>query len=579
MSADADRQEPGLGALPYLPRLAPPPTPPAPPAPAHIPAAARPPGPPPAALGTDRQPAYPAHPVPQGAFEAFLREAAARDAVAPPSWKQQQHRRSGRGALVTLLVVALLAAGGVVLARSGLLHKGPSAPPHPKEWDARVVQLVTFVEQTRGLKFDHPIFTDFLPEADFVRLFDVPADTKSDPEAQQANVDAGALLNARGEAVGYDPQQGGSAVSATTTLGFYSPDQDRLVVRGEALTPAVRTTLAHELTHALQAQHFDITLGEDNDMEVRSVIEADAMRVEDVYLATLPAADQAAVKSEHTVDADQETVMNSVPPVVIQTMYAPYELGPVLIEKVFAAEGNPGIDRLIEHPPTELTLMEPAQYSAAGPDATLAVTVPEGAMVLEPSQRFSAFQFLVMLDAWLPWDMARGAIDGWTGGGYASYRSKEGQVCFVAAASYSTDTTKASTALLWWSGAARSTAVATTSGNTVTFTACDRGAAAPTPAAPVMDTITELLYEHYFIEHSIQRQRDAGNVASADSLRPMEVCRVRGLLSQDSTIPLLMLDTLTPEQTAAMQQVLLQSSSMCPVPATPPPAFGTPVTP
>ena len=41
-------------------------------------------------------------------------------------------------------------------------------------------------------------------------------------------------------------------------VGFYDPETDELVVRGAALTPYVRTTIAHELVHALDDQHLDL---------------------------------------------------------------------------------------------------------------------------------------------------------------------------------------------------------------------------------------------------------------------------------------------------------------------------------
>ena len=35
-------------------------------------------------------------------------------------------------------------------------------PGHPDEWDPRVADLAAFVEDERGLDFDHPVYVDFL---------------------------------------------------------------------------------------------------------------------------------------------------------------------------------------------------------------------------------------------------------------------------------------------------------------------------------------------------------------------------------------------------------------------------------
>ena len=72
-------------------------------------------------------------------------------------------------------------------------------------------------------------------------------------------------------------------------VGFYDPETDELVVRGAALTPYVRTTIAHELVHALDDQHLDLDRPEydEADDEIgfgfSSVVEGNARRVENAY--------------------------------------------------------------------------------------------------------------------------------------------------------------------------------------------------------------------------------------------------------------------------------------------------------
>jgi hypothetical protein len=53
----------------------------------------------------------------------------------------------------------------------------------------------------------------------------------------------------------------GSAVTKAQrsgTLALYSFDRKEVLVRGTTLDTARRVTIAHELTHALQDQHFDL---------------------------------------------------------------------------------------------------------------------------------------------------------------------------------------------------------------------------------------------------------------------------------------------------------------------------------
>src|SRR6185295_12805418 len=47
---------------------------------------------------------------------------------------------------------------------------------------------------------------------------------------------------------------------AADTIAFYDPDSKAVYVRGDGpFNVATRVTLAHELTHVLQDQHFDLT--------------------------------------------------------------------------------------------------------------------------------------------------------------------------------------------------------------------------------------------------------------------------------------------------------------------------------
>jgi len=70
-------------------------------------------------------------------------------------------------------------------------------------------------------------------------------------------------------------------------------------VRGTDLTDVdVRVTIVHELTHALQDQHFDLTKLDDavetegEDFALTALVEGDATSIEDDYLFSLPQAEQ-----------------------------------------------------------------------------------------------------------------------------------------------------------------------------------------------------------------------------------------------------------------------------------------------
>lgn len=372
----------------------------------------------------------------------------------------------------------------------------------PAEWDSRVLPIATFVSETRELQWTHPVRVDFLPEADFVALFDEPQQSAStvpgtpvvsDPVAARRS----AVYNAKGLAVSYNPDDAASTVQAVTTLGFYSPGTDRIYVRGDELTPAVRVVLAHELTHALQAQHFDLTAERPNDLEFRAVVEADALRVENVYRDTLSTAEQADADSGNTLTEDARTELDDVPWALVDQSYAPYVLGPNLINDVFADRGNAGVDRLISAPPTEEILLNPWLLGTEQPRPTVILSPPPNSETIENTQQLSPVEMLIIFDAWLPFGKARDALDGWGAGSYASYENND-VVCFAAKATFDDGVSAARfrDTVVAWGEAMGSELSPSLSDETVEFEACDRGAnARPTPE-PVISPMFAITLEH-----------------------------------------------------------------------------------
>jgi len=396
--------------------------------------------------------------------------------------------------LVPLLVIALLAGGAAVLFRDTLFPKD-GTPPHPAEWDVRVAPIAEFVRAERGLEWVHPVYVDFLAEADFIALFDVPTAPLSDDDEAAARAHS-LLYDAFGFAVDYDPTQGESTVSAVTTLGFYSPAIDRVYIRGDQMTPAVRVVLAHELTHALQAQHFELATGGPNDLELRSVVEADALRLEEVYGESLSDADQAAAKQVNALAPDAELGLSEVPWAIVEQRYAPYVLGPLLVNDVFAANGNEGVNELIRTPPTEEILLNPWLNGDPGQvPVEVATEVPLGTAVIDEPQPLSQVDVLIMLDAWLPWTQAREALNSWAGSSYTSYQ-RERTVCFTATVTFDDSAARFATAITAWAAAAGSSAVPVTVVNDVTFDACSRGPGAAEPEIPEISTLQALQFEN-----------------------------------------------------------------------------------
>jgi len=294
----------------------------------------------------------------------------------------------------------------------------------------------------------------------------------------------------------------------------------------------VRVVLAHELTHALQSQRFHIVMGGADDLRLRSVVEADAMRVEDAYAKTLPKDEQRAARRGNSITGEARTTLDSVPAAVVDTTMAPYALGPLLVHDVFAQRGNAGVDELLKAPPTEQVLIDPWSFATPAIERTIDVKAPPGAVVFEAPRALSMFDTLLMLDAWLPWTTARGALDTWAGGGYVSYQKggASGPVCFTETATFDGPPKPFVDAVKKWAKLARTTATPVVSGQDVSFESCQRGATAAVPPHQVVDTVDAIVWESLFISES----KMATTPENVRSLR----CLSRLLVDDHSTAPL-----------------------------------------
>ena len=139
-----------------------------------------------------------------------------------------------------------------------MLLGGKSGPSHPDHWDPRIAPIAQWVARERKLPFLHPVYVDFLTPAQYHAASTTSEDDLT-PEDKAALDQFAGAWRAVGLAEGkVDLGSSMNDVSDTGTLAFYNPDDERVRVRGTKLTPGVRVTLAHELTHALQDQHFDL---------------------------------------------------------------------------------------------------------------------------------------------------------------------------------------------------------------------------------------------------------------------------------------------------------------------------------
>ena len=304
---------------------------------------------------------------------------------------------------------------------------------HPDEWDERVVDLVAFVEEERGLSFDHPVAVDFLTPAQYSERTRID-ESELSREDRRLIEDGAAPLRALGLVpVGFDALESANELSDTATLAYYDPLRDRITVRGTEMTTDLRVTLAHELVHVLQDQHFDLdAMLDDGDPTADrlsgylALIEGDATRIQEAYVASLSDDDR-----ERYLDAigqasgEAEEQLGAIPDVLVAMQGAPYALGPSLVELIAAEGGNAAVDDAFEDPPASTEhMVDPRSYFAGDPAGDVTVpTVPTGGDQIGEDDRLGALPLFLLLSARIDPLVALSAADGWGGDAYVVYDS------------------------------------------------------------------------------------------------------------------------------------------------------------
>jgi len=341
--------------------------------------------------------------------------------------------RRRKGPIIAVAVVAvigLVAIGAVVLT---------AADPYPDEWDSRVSDLVDFVESERGLDFDHPVPVEFLSDEEYSSETRIDESTVTDADRTAMEEDSATLVALGLVPADLDLLEAGNDLTDSGTLAFYDPTRERVVVRGDDLTPALRGTLVHELTHVLQDQHFDLEQPPPTNTAgayeaQAAIVEGDAMRIETAWVDTLSAADQDTYWNDNMSAGDaSEEDLAAVPGALQAQFAAPYAFGEPLVTLLALSGGNDEVDRAFEDPPvTSEQLIDPRALFA-GDEAVDVDTpeIPDGGDRLGRAGELGATTLLVALAERIDAFQALDAVDGWGGDSAVAYKL-DGRTCLSA---------------------------------------------------------------------------------------------------------------------------------------------------
>ena len=225
--------------------------------------------------------------------------------------------------------------------------------------------------------------------------------------------------------------------------GFYDPETKQMyVVQGTGFNGLERMTYAHEFTHTLQDQHYDLRghlkitdeychTHAEYCSAVTALVEGDAVSAEQDWFYSDGS------KQDHSQVQDfylhySSPVYDSSPDFIKDDLLFPYQKGYEFVQTLYDRGGWRAVNQALEDPPVSTAqILHPEVYPQSKPET---VTLPDLASSMGPGWRQAAqgtlgewYTYLVLARGWqntmrLPEALGQQAAAGWAGDSYALYQ-------------------------------------------------------------------------------------------------------------------------------------------------------------
>lgn len=217
--------------------------------------------------------------------------------------------------------------------------------------------------------------------------------------------------------------------------GYYDPETAEMVVVSDAagaeISASNEVTYAHEVVHALQDQHFDLSSfdsqriegSDDASLAITSLIEGDATTAQIQYL--INHRDLINELSGELAESEESSeALDNAPAIVGETLLFPYEAGQEFVNALFSEGGWDAVNAAYREPPVSTEqILHPEKYVEG--EEPVAVAMPDVAAALGDgwatfdTNTMGEFQMSVILDEGdVSGTQADEAAAGWAGDTY-----------------------------------------------------------------------------------------------------------------------------------------------------------------
>jgi len=236
--------------------------------------------------------------------------------------------------------------------------------------------------------------------------------------------------------------------------GYYDPKTQHFHLADWIDLDGQKPIMAHELTHALQDQHFNLRRFEhwpkgDSDAELaaHALIEGDATLAMAQYVANSPLRVLAFLKSLAATGMPSEE-LDKAPRALRETLLFPYQDGEKWVGILYSQEGWEGVSKAFTQlPQSTEQILHPAKYFAHEPpvkltlaDITNVLNASSGSWRRIDSDVNGEWGLYLILDQFLksPAESRRAAA-GWGGDRYALYEGSRGEAMLVSMSAWDTE--------------------------------------------------------------------------------------------------------------------------------------------
>jgi len=250
--------------------------------------------------------------------------------------------------------------------------------------------------------------------------------------------------------------------------GYYEPKTRQFHLADWIDVEGQKPVIAHELTHALQDQHFDLRRFEhwpkgesDAELAAHALIEGDATLAMVLYVSSNPMRALTFLKSLGAMGVDTRE-LDQAPRVIRESLLFPYQEGLNWTRALYKEGGWPQVSQAFTNlPQSTEQIMHPEKYLAH--EAPVKVTLPDFTTALNESARLKSLPAsaggsktavtwkrisydvngewgtYLLLDQFLKSSAeSHRAAAGWAGDRYAVYESSKGQSIYVSSTVWDT---------------------------------------------------------------------------------------------------------------------------------------------